>query len=407
MSENTYKLVASDDNDHLILSGRIDATNSENFGKNLNEFAEKQKEKGSTSIVIDTDELKYISSAGLRILLRFIQKFGFKVTLDNVSRDVRDILEMTGLDTYLEVHQKLREVSVEGCEQIGIGASGTVYRLDADTIIKVFNENTRNEEIEQERKLAHESFIAGIPTAIAYDVVKVGNCKGTVFEMLDSKTLSEEMTANPDKFDDFAKMFTDLLKQVHSTRVDTSVFPSIKELYGSYFEGVKDWFNSDEMDKLKNILNVLPDSDTLIHGDYHPRNIMRKDDELMLIDMGNVSCGHPIFDFIAMSVSMPVLARASEELGEQFIQIPGGRIVPFWKKVLSLYFKVDDEKKIDELDHLFCTIGRLKRAVVPVVAAGAGDELIKSCVEDARTTLFGNYDEIMSTDWGKLFESVS
>ena len=212
MAESAYKmeLVENKDKADILISGRIDASNSGDFEKEFSSFGEKKKAEGRTELVIDVDRLEFISSAGLRVFMRFIKTSGMKVTMENVSRDIYDILEMTGIDTYMEVHRKLREVSVEGCERIGIGASGTVYRLDEDTIIKVFNENTRDEEIEQERRLAHESFVAGLPTAMAYDVVKVGNCKGTVFEMLDSKTLSEEMTANPDKFDEFTESFMDL-----------------------------------------------------------------------------------------------------------------------------------------------------------------------------------------------------
>lgn len=384
-------------------SGSITSLNTDQVERETKAFIEKLIENGKDSFTINAENLQYISSAGFRILLKFKKEYKVDITITEVNDTVANAFNVTGMDTIFNVEKKLREISVNGCERIGVGASGEVFKLDADTIVKVFSKNTRDDEIEWERCLAHESFLAGIPTAIAYDVVKVGDRKGTIFEMINARTLSEEITASPEKFDEYAGLFTELLKQVHTTEVSQNVFPSIKELYRSYFKGIVEWFDYEQINMLNKILESLPDSNTLIHGDYHPRNIMCQKDELMLIDMGNVSYGHPVFDFIAMSVSMPVLARSSEELGQQFIQIPGNMIVPFWRKVLSLYFNVSDEKEIDRLDNLFCKIGRLKRAVAPVVAAGAGEELLNACIADAKETLFDAYDELISVKWDEIF----
>lgn len=48
----------------------------------------------------------------------------------------------------------MREISVEGCEVIGKGGNGIVYRLDPETIVKVYF-GTRNspEKIKQNREV--------------------------------------------------------------------------------------------------------------------------------------------------------------------------------------------------------------------------------------------------------------
>ena len=56
----------------------------------------------------------------------------------------------------------------------------------------------------------------------------------------------------------------------------------------------------------------MPDCSTLIHGDYHANNILVADDELIMIDMGDVSVGHPIFDFLATAATQANLVELNK-----------------------------------------------------------------------------------------------
>ena len=51
----------------ISLSGRVDSSNAESVGAELMETI---AGAGSDSVVLDMEELQYISSAGLRVLLR-------------------------------------------------------------------------------------------------------------------------------------------------------------------------------------------------------------------------------------------------------------------------------------------------------------------------------------------------
>ena len=120
---------------------------------------------------------------GLRVLLK-LRQMQKHLEITDVSPEVYDILEVTGFVELLDVKKKFREVSIENCELIGKGGIGSVYRISEDEIIKVYSSKTSVESIEQERQLARSAFIAGVPTAIPYDMVKVGDSYGLVFEMV-------------------------------------------------------------------------------------------------------------------------------------------------------------------------------------------------------------------------------
>nr|MCR5611638.1 anti-sigma factor antagonist [Clostridiales bacterium] len=176
-------------NGHITipLSGRIDSTNAAETEKKLFEQLEGS---GESPIVLDASRLSYISSAGLRVLLR-VKKTHPDLTIRDVSSEVFEILEMTGFTEMMQVEKAYKVVSIEGCEEIGRGANGTVYRIDRDNVVKVYNNADALEDIRHEREMAKLALILGIPTAISYDVVKVGESYGSVFELLNANSFSK------------------------------------------------------------------------------------------------------------------------------------------------------------------------------------------------------------------------
>ena len=85
-----------------------------------------------------TDSLTYISSAGLRFLMKFCKSTGKKLSVINVSKEIFEIFDTTGFTNILDVQKKLREISVEGCELFGPGGHGSsactyTYGQDAES----------------------------------------------------------------------------------------------------------------------------------------------------------------------------------------------------------------------------------------------------------------------------------
>jgi len=84
----------------VFLEGRLDATAAPEFDKEMNKSLE-----GVTNLVFDLSKLVYIASAGLRSLLvvqKRMKKQG-SMKLIHVSKDVHDVLEMTGFVDFLTI----------------------------------------------------------------------------------------------------------------------------------------------------------------------------------------------------------------------------------------------------------------------------------------------------------------
>lgn len=157
----------------VYLEGRIDANNAAEVEK---EIMEAVASDADADLVIDAEHLEYISSAGLRILMKLRKSAAKPLAVINVSSEVYEIFNVTGFTELLDVKKALRSISVEGLEEIGRGASAKVYRLDRETVLKVFKPGTSLEIIHQENERSRNAFVSGIPTAISYDIVKVGEC---------------------------------------------------------------------------------------------------------------------------------------------------------------------------------------------------------------------------------------
>ena len=76
---------------------------------------------GYDEIVLDAQGMKYISSAGLRVVLNLKKKFE-NVSVINTSVAVYDIFEMTGFTQMMYIKKAIKSISIDGCEIIDEGA---------------------------------------------------------------------------------------------------------------------------------------------------------------------------------------------------------------------------------------------------------------------------------------------
>ena len=136
----------------LFFEGELNSYNSDSVEKEIDDVVSANKFQ---TLDLDFAKLQYISSAGLRIVLKLKQKYDDTHVI-NAGLDVYDVLQMTGFTNIMDVKKAIKEMSVDGAEIIGEGFFSTVYRIDKDTIIKVFNRTSDEKQIERELKLAKQ-----------------------------------------------------------------------------------------------------------------------------------------------------------------------------------------------------------------------------------------------------------
>ena len=336
----------SDDRFIIELSGRIDSGNSADVEREINEALES---KGDLKLVLDAQDLEYISSAGLRVLLH-LRKQHPELKIINVSTEVYDIFDMTGFNQMIDIEKAYKVVDITGCEEIGRGANGAVYRIDGDNVVKVYNDPNAFDEIQNEREVARLALVLGVPTAISYDIVRVGDGYGSVFEMLDAKSFAKILTEEPDKFEWCLDEFTDMLRIIHGTEVPDGKLPDIRELMTKRAGLVAGVLPEDKGAKLVKLFEDIPYDNHMIHGDYHSKNLELTGDEVLLIDMDTLSVGDPIFELGFIYNAFVGFYDTDHDAVKDFQGYDYDTSLRFWKEFLPKYLGTDDETRIREVE---------------------------------------------------------
>ena len=324
---------------YIAIEGRIDASNAADAEKSI--FNIKNDNPGKHT-VIDADKLEYISSAGLRVILR-LRKEEPKLAIINVASDVYEVFDMTGFTDMVTVEKAYQRMSIDGCEFIAKGANGAVYRYDNETILKTYFAKDALPEIKQERENARKAFVLGINTAIPYGIVRVGDGYGTVTELLNAVSVSKLIRNNPDNMSEAVKYYIDMLKNIHSIEVEDGEVPDMKETALTWADFIAPHLSKEQGEKLRNLIEAVPKRNTLMHGDYHTNNIMVRNGDPLLIDMDTLCMGHPVFELGSMFNAFIGYSELDHQVTVNFFGYTHETAEKFWEMSLKMYLGTDDE----------------------------------------------------------------
>lgn len=360
----------------IQLSGSISADNAKQVEEDIQAIRE---DDPASDVVIDADDLAYISSAGLRVIMRLLKSLG-KLTVRNVRPDVYDVFEMTGLTELIDVRRAPREIAIDGLEVIARGGQGTVYRLDEDTIVKLYRVGYSLDDIDRERRFARAALIAGVPTALSFDVVRSGAQYGVVFEHAGDQTLAHAFRDNPDRFGELIGRYVEFVREFQAVEVDEGTFEHIQDKFHRYIDNLKDYVSDEEFALMHELADCIPESTTLIHGDLHPGNIMVQGDELLLIDMPEVSQGPAQIDVVNLFRDLVSAPERSPEAITVSMDIPADLIKRIGSAFFAAYTGITDPA---QLGQYFQGLGLVYALMVTFIvgAGGMGNDYIPQVLD--------------------------
>ena len=347
---------------YIALEGRIDASNATEAEEKI--FGIKNSNAGK-HVVIDADKLEYVSSAGLRVILK-LRKEEPKLAIINVAADVYEVFDMTGFTDMVTVEKAYQRMSVEGCEFIAKGANGAVYRYDDETILKTYFAKDALPEIKQERENARRAFVLGINTAIPYGIVRVGDGYGTVTELLNATSVTKLIRNSPDDLTEAVNYYVDMLKSIHAIEADEGAVPDMKETALDWADFVSAHIPAEQAKKLRALIEAVPKQNTLMHGDYHTNNIMVQNGEPLLIDMDTLCMGHPVFELGSMFNAFIGYSELDHQVTINFFGYTHETSEKFWNLSLKKYLGTDDDAVCQSVAEKAMVIGytrMLRRAL--------------------------------------------
>ena len=368
----------------IFLEGKIDSICAPELEEEINQLRRKYP---SETIILDCDKLEYTTSAGLRVILRVKQEVD-DTRLINVHSEIYDIFDMTGFTEMMTIEKAYRVISVEGCEVIGQGANGKIYRIDRDTIVKVFLNADALEEIRRQRELARTAFVLGIPTAIPFDVVRIeSGGLGSVYELLNATSYAKLLIRGEKTLDEVAEMSIKMLKLIHSKVVKPGTMPDMRAVALDWADFLKDYLSEELYTRLHALIEAVPVDMHMMHGDYHIKNVMLQNGESLLIDMDTLCHGHPIFELASMYNAYEGYSVLDHSNVTDFLGISYETAIAFWRKSLELYLGTKDVSVLDEVENKAKIIGYTRIMRRRIRRHGFETEAGKAEIENCRKVL--------------------
>ena len=173
---------------------------------------------------------------------------------------------------------------------LGKGSTAEVFEYTNGKVCKLFFEGYPHEYIGLEFENAKEMYRNKIRVPEPFQMVMIENREGIIYERIEGKTLQNIITETKDAIDAILDMFVRLHLDIlthHSKNVLS---------YKDYFiVMLKNKKVTNQM--VFNKVIALPDDDYLLHGDFHPDNILvMPDNTPVVIDFMNVCYGPVLYD---------------------------------------------------------------------------------------------------------------
>lgn len=151
-----------------------------------------------------------------------------------------------------------------------------------------------------------------------------------------------------------------------------------------YIEGEIGHENEALAGKVTALLKALPDTGTLLHGDFHTNNVFLQQGEPLLINMDRLFTGHPIVELSDLYYFYVILGEEDLAVVEKFMGFSYDTATLFMRLFLKYYLGTEDESRIKEVTEKASLIGysrlirKLRKKRTP---AESDNRLVQRCVE--------------------------
>lgn len=324
---------------YVIIEGIIDTNSAVYFGETVEDAHNRYPQ---AKITLDFTKVEYITSACIRYLLSFV-KANYNIVLTGVRKEVNTILRLTGLDCILDIEQEVISLDVKNCKLLGKGFHSAVYKIDDDKIAKIYFDIKDLDMLINERIIAKQAFIKGVPTEISYGMCEADGKPGLIYELVDADTLISILKNNPDDMDKYIEGYVNLVKEFH--KYDSKGFvevPDYKLILRSDIKDLIPYYSKEEINKMNMVLDEIPDSINLLHGDIHPGNVMVTSKGMIFIDLSDTRYGYGDLDLVYLNRTLVQFTK----LDDNHYDLPDAQAHKLWGLFFNEYFKdLNEEEK--------------------------------------------------------------
>ena len=199
---------------------------------------------------------------------------------------------------------------------IGQGCCSTIYRLSEREILKMYDKQTRNDLrlVQKEFEISKACSELGILTDRALELYECEGIYGASYEYVSGDTMLDAIN-HGENINEMIQALAAIGHKLHSLDADENQFPDAISVFDGILRYVDGWVTVEECEHLKALIEAIPKYPKLVHGDFHPGNVIISNDRFVLIDIGGAGFGHPVFDLISMYRMMRKASDAGDKTG--------------------------------------------------------------------------------------------
>ena len=264
------------------------------------------------------------------------------------------------------------------------------WRLGDDLLLRT-SANMRPFQTEAAAKAVFDVYhavrLAGAPTPDALEIVRVGDGYGVVVEYVSGLPLGTHLMFGSYSAEMAGCAIGSLARKLHEVHVEAG--RDWRALFAKQALALSTLMELEAGNRLVSLVEKMPPSDTLIHGDLHVANVVVRNGECHPIDMEAAGFGHPAFELaIARSRMKGAANRLAVNVGVK--RDEAERMWrSAWRALLQSYFEGASEAELDDLDRRFEVLAHIETsrhvfANDPGSADGQSDnqkDLIATCIQ--------------------------
>ena len=189
---------------------------------------------------------------------------------------------------------------------VGRGRTAEVFDVGEGRVVKLMLPGFDPGMIETEARKTRAAHDAGVDAPATHGPMTVDGRAGHVFDRVDGVLMIDAVRQRLWRY----RRYAGILASVHAALHTGSAtgLPDLKDRLAHQIDSA-DLLGADLRRMAKDRLRSLPDDDRVLHGDFHPGNVVLTPDGPIVIDWLDASVGHPAADVARTSwlLSGPVI----------------------------------------------------------------------------------------------------
>jgi Ser/Thr protein kinase RdoA (MazF antagonist) len=176
--------------------------------------------------------------------------------------------------------------------RIGEGRVAEVFEHGEDRVLKLYRAGQPKTDARREAAILDALEAAGVAAPRVFDVAEFDGRWGLVMSRVDGDTYGDQMRADPARLGLYLTAMAKLQVAIHAARGDALASLKVRAARKIEGSGLADHVRR----RLRDRLSAMPDGDRILHGDYHPYNVLGTLERAVVVDWLDATAGLPAAD---------------------------------------------------------------------------------------------------------------